>query len=433
MTRAGLAFHRTFHALGHSRNFRLFFAGQAVSVTGTWMQMVATAWLVLRLSGSGVALGVETALAFGPILLLGAWGGSLADRHDKRRLLMIAQASSALLALGLFAIVATDVARLWMVYALASGQGIVTAIEQPTRHSFFAEMVRPGDLMNAISLNSAVMTGTRIVGPALAGAMIAGVGMEWCFLLNAVSFLGVIGALKAMRTEELRPQRAEREGKAIREGLRYVWRTPQLRRPLVLMAALYLFSFNYSVLMPLFAERTFAGDAGTLGTLLSVMGGGSLIGALALAGRGAPSERRLALAAVAVGVVTVLVSFAPTLDTAIVAMVPLGVASIVFMTTANSTLQLSARPAMRGRVMALYGMVFLGSAPIGGPVAGWVGEHLGARTGLALGGAVALATGIVGLWVLARRRGAEAIELERRRSVAGAEPVDEAVPEELSA
>lgn len=433
MSRAGLALHRTFHALGHSRNFRLFFAGQAVSVTGTWMQMVASAWLVLRLSGSGVALGIETALAFGPVLLLGAWGGSLADRHDKRRLLMAAQAASALLALALFAIVATDVARLWMVYALAFGQGVVTAIEQPTRHSFVAEMVRPGDLANAISLNSAVMTGTRIVGPALAGALIAGVGMEWCFLLNAVSFLGVIGALRAMRTGELRPQRAEREGPAIREGLRYVWRTPELRRPLVLMATLYLFSFNYAVLMPLFAERTFAGDAGTLGTLLSVMGGGSLAGALALAGRAAPSERRLALAAAAVGVVTVLVAFAPTLDAAIVAMVPLGFASIVFMTTANSTLQLSARPEMRGRVMALYGMVFLGSTPIGGPISGWVGEHLGARAGFALGGAVAIATGAVGLWLLSRRAGAEAIELERRRPMIAAETGSVAEAEERSA
>jgi MFS family permease len=415
MTRAGLAIHRTFHALGHSRNFRLFFAGQAVSVTGTWMQMVATAWLVLRLTGSGVALGIETALAFGPILLLGAWGGSLADRHDKRRLLMGTQAVYALLALVLFAIVATDAVRLWMVYALALGQGVVTAIEQPTRHSFYAEMVRPRDLANAISLNSAVMTGTRIVGPALAGAMIAGVGMEWCFLLNAVSFLGVIGALRAMRTGELRPQRAPRERGAIREGLRYVWGTPQLRRPLVLMAVLYLLSFNYSVLMPLFAERTFDGDAGTLGMLLSVMGVGSLAGALTLAGRATPSERRLALGAVVVGVVTVLVALAPTLDVAVLAMVPLGFASIVFMTTANSTLQLSARPEMRGRVMALYGMVFLGATPIGGPISGWVGEHLGARAGLALGGAAAIATGAVGLWLLVRRTRAETIELERHR------------------
>lgn len=415
MTRAGLAIHRTFHALGHSRNFRLFFAGQAVSVTGTWMQMVATAWLVLRLTGSGVALGIETALAFGPILLLGAWGGSLADRHDKRRLLMGTQAIYALLALVLFAIVATDAVRLWMVYALALGQGVVTAIEQPTRHSFYAEMVRPRDLANAISLNSAVMTGTRIAGPALAGAMIAGAGMEWCFLLNAVSFLGVIGALRAMRTEELRPQRAARERGAIREGLRYVWGTPQLRRPLLLMAVLYLLSFNYSVLMPLFAERTFRGDAGTLGMLLSVMGVGSLAGALTLAGRATPSEHRLALAAVVVGVVTVLVALAPTLDVAVLAMVPLGFASIVFMTTANSTLQLSARPEMRGRVMALYGMVFLGATPVGGPISGWIGEHLGARAGLALGGAVAVATGAVGLWLLVRRTRAEAIELERHR------------------
>lgn len=403
MTRVGLAVHRTFHALGHSRNFRLFFAGQAVSVTGTWMQMVATAWLVLRLTGSGVALGIETALAFGPILLLGAWGGAIADRHDKRTVLLGAQVAYATLALALWALVATDVVELGLVYALALGQGIVTAIEMPTRHSFFAEMVEPRDLTNAVSLNSAVMTGTRIVGPALAGVLIAGVGMEWCFLINGVSYLAVIGALVSMRRDELRRQRAPREAGAIREGLRYAWRTPGLRRPLVLMSALFLFSFNYSVLLPLFAERTLRGGAGTLGTLLSMMGVGSLAGALVIAGRARADEHRLALAAAVVGLMTVLTAIAPTTSVASVAMIALGFASIVFMITANSTLQLTARPDMRGRVMALYGMVFLGSTPIGGPIAGWVGEHLGARVGLAGGGTVALATGAIGLWLFARR------------------------------
>jgi MFS family permease len=398
-----LAFHRTFHSLGHSRNFRLFFVGQAISVTGTWMQMVATAWLVLRITGSGVALGIDTALAFGPILLLGPLGGVIADRFDKRRILIATQFAYGVLAIALWGLVAADVVQLWMVYGLSFLQGVVTSIDNPTRQSFYSEMVRPRDLTNAVSLNGAVMTGTRIIGPALAGVLIAGVGMEWCFLINGLSYLAVIASLSVMDRGDLRPNRSRLGAGAIREGLRYVWRTDALRRPLLLMSVLFLFSFNYSVLLPLFAERTFDGDAGTLGLLFSVMGVGSLGGALAMAGRANPSERRLALAAIVVGVVTILVSLAPSLELAVAGMIPLGAASVAFFVTANSTLQLTARPEMRGRVMALYGMVFLGSTPFGGPVAGWVGEHFDARVGLAGGGLVALATGAIGLWLLAAR------------------------------
>ena len=415
MTPVRVTVHRTFHSLGHSPNFRRFFIGQAISVTGTWMQMVAAAWLVLQLTGSGVALGIDTALAFGPILLFGPLGGSLADRHDKRRILLATQVTFGVLALGLWAIVATGVVELWMVYALSFLQGVTTSIDQPTRQSFFSEMVEDRDLPNAVSLNSAVMTGTRIVGPALAGALIAGVGLSWCFFFNAVSYLAVIAALLSMQTEELRRQRAAREAGAIREGFRYAWRTDELRRPVVLMSVLYLFSFNYSVLIPLFAERTFGGNAGTLALLFSVAGVGSLAGALVMAHRPRPGERMLALAAVGVGVVTTLVALAPSLDVAVVSMLPLGVASIVFFVTANSTLQLTSRPDMRGRVMALYGIVFLGTTPIGAPIAGWVGEHLGPRVAFAGGGLVALATGLVGLWVLSRRAASRRFELESSR------------------
>ena len=422
MTRVGLTVHRTFHSMRHSRNFRLFSIGQAISVTGTWMQMVATAWLVLQLTGSGVALGVETALAFGPILFLGAWGGMVADRHDKRRILVVTQTAFGLLALTLFVLVATDVVELWLVFAVALGQGIITSIDMPTRQSFVAEMVEQRDLTNAVSLNSAVFTGTRIVGPALAGVLIAGVGMEWCFLLNGVSYLGAIGALSLMRREELRPQRAPRAARAIRDGLRFVWQSRELRRPLVLMSVLYLFSFNFSVLFPLFAERSLGGDAGTLGTLFSLMGVGSFVAALVLAGRANANERRLAAAASAVGLITLVVAFAPTAESAFVAMVALGAAAIVFLITANSTLQLTSPPDMRGRVMALYGIVFLGSTPIGGPIAGWVGEHLGPRAGLAGGGLIAVVTGALGLWLLSRRessasRAAEEIDQPSSRSI----------------
>ena len=412
MTRVRLTFHRTFHSLGHSENFRRFFIGQAISVTGTWMQMVAAAWLVLQLTGSGVALGIDTALAFGPILLFGPLGGSLADRYDKRRILLATQVTFGALAFVLWGIVATGVVELWMVYALSFLQGVTTSIDQPTRQSFFAEMVEDRDLPNAVSLNSAVMTGTRIVGPALAGALIAGIGLQWCFFINACSYVAVIVALLSMHADQLRRQRAPHEAGAIREGLRYAWRTGELRRPLVLMSVLYLFSFNYSVLMPLFAERTFDGDAGTLALLFSVAGVGSLAGALVMASRPRPGERMLALAAIGVGVVTTLVALAPTLHVAVISMLPLGVASIVFFVTANSTLQLTSRPDMRGRVMALYGIVFLGTTPLGAPVAGWIGEHLGPRVAFAGGGLVALATGLIGLWVLSRRATAERLELE---------------------
>jgi predicted MFS family arabinose efflux permease len=289
---------------------------------------------------------------------------------------------------------------------------VVTSIDQPTRQSFFAEMVADRDLPNAVSLNSAVITGTRIVGPALAGALIAGVGMQWCFLLNALSYLAVIAALLAMRADELNPQRARREAGAIREGLRYVWRTDELRRPLVLMSVLYLFAFNYSVLMPLFARRTFGGDAGTLGLMLSAAGLGSLAGALVMARRPRPGERPLALAAVGVGVVTALVSLAPSLDVAVASMLPLGVASIAFFITANSTLQIASRSDMRGRVMALYGIVFLGTTPIAAPIAGWVGEHLGPRIALAAGGVIALVSGLAGLAGARRRQDADEIDQE---------------------
>lgn len=409
MTRVGLAVHRTFHAVGHSRNFRLFFVGQAISVSGTWMQMVAAAWLVLQLTGSGVALGIDTALGFGPMLFLGAFGGALADRHDKRRILIGTQIAFATLAVAFWALVATGVVQVWMVYSLSLLQGIVTAIDQPTRQSFFAEMVEPKDLPNAVSLNSAVMTGTRIVGPALAGVLIASLGISWCFAINAISYVAVIGALLAMRTSELRPNRAPREAGAIRAGLRYAWQTGELRRPLVLMSILFLFSFNYSVLMPLFAKGTFNGSAGTLGLLLAVTGVGSLGGALFMAARPRPGERPLAWAAVGVGIVTTVVAFAPTLDVAVLMMLPLGVTSIIFFVTANSTLQLTSRADMRGRVMALYGIVFLGTTPIGAPIAGWVGQNANPRIAFAAGGVIALVTGLVGLWQLARRGTAEKV------------------------
>ncbi len=421
MTKVGLAFHRTFHAVSHSRNFRLFFIGQAVSVTGTWMQSVAAAWLVLQLAEShaGLALGVQAAFNFGPMLFLGAFGGLLADRRDKRSILVGTQTAFAILAIALWALVATDVVTLWMVYALTLLQGVVTAIDMPARQSFYVEMVGQPELTNAISLNSAVMTGTRIVGPALAGVLIATIGIAACFLVNGVSYIAVIGGLLLMRKDELHRTFAERRAGQLREGIAYVWQTVELRDPIVWMAFVFTFAFNFSILFPLLARDVFGGDAGTLGLILSLLGVGSLIGALAMAREKHPNPRRLALAAGAFGVATVLVAYAPTLRAELLLLVPMGFVAMIFMITGNSTLQLTARDDMRGRVMALYGIVFLGSTPIGGPVAGWMAEALGPRGALAFGGVVAVAVGAVALLILRarERRPARATRTGHRRDV----------------
>jgi MFS family permease len=425
VTKVGLAVHRTFHAVSHSRNFRLFFIGQAVSVTGTWMQSVASAWLVLQLSPThtGLALGIQATLNFGPMLFLGAYGGLLADRRDKRTILIATQTAFAMLAFALWALVATNVVELWMVYALSLLQGIVTAADMPARQSFYAEMVGDAELTNAISLNSAVMTGTRIIGPALAGILIAWIGLAWCFLLNGVSYIAVIGGLLLMRADELHRSRAQRRKGQLREGLSYAWHTPELRDPLVWMAFVFAFSFNFSILFPLMAKVVFRGDAGTFGVLLSMLGVGSLIGALLMARQKDPNPRRLALASAAFGIATVVVAYAPTLTAELLLLVPMGFASMIFMITGNSTLQLTSRPDMRGRVMALYGIVFLGSTPIGGPIAGWLSEYLGARATLALGGLVAIAVGAVGLLIRSvRSRSARTTSASRRRPAVVARP-----------
>lgn len=377
------------------------------------MNATASAWLVLRLTDSGVALGVNTALLFVPILIFGAWGGVLADRFDKRRILVWTQSAFALTAFGMFAIVATGVDRLWMVYTLSVVAGMITAIDNPTRQSFYVEMVGQDAISNAVSLNSAAFTGSRIIGPAIAATLIATVGLAAPFLLDGVSYLAVIVALLMMRSAEFHPQaRTTRERGHLVAGLKYVWQTDELRRPLWIMAVIFTFCFNFAVLLPLLAQRTFSGDAGTLGLLSALAGVGSCLGALTMANRArTPTMRRLALHAVAFGLALCVAGVAPTLPLAAVAMVPVGFATMMFMITANTILQVNARPQVRGRVMALYGVVFLGSTPFGAPIAGWVGQQFGARAGLIGGGVIALALGTGVLWQLRRvRAGNPALE-----------------------
>ncbi len=397
---------RTFLSLRSSRNFRLYLFGQLVSATGTWVNATASAWLVLQLTRSGVALGVNVALLFLPILLLGAWGGVLADRHDKRRILIWTQSAFAVIAFVLFSLVATDVVRLWMVYVLSLTAGLVTALDNPARQSFYVEMVGEDAVTNAVSLNSAAFTGSRILGPALAGALIAKVGIQWPFLLDGLSYMAVILALARMRPAEFHAQpRSTRTTGHLVAGLRYAWRTQELRRPLIVMAVVFTFSLNFAVLLPLLAKRTFGGDAGTFGALSALAGLGSFLGAMALANRARrPSMYRLAIFSVASGLALVAVGVAPVLPVALIAMIPVGFAVMAFMITGNTMLQLNAAPQARGRVMALYGIVFLGSTPIGSPIAGWIGE-MNPRWGLIGGGVAALAMGVGVLWQ--RRRAAD--------------------------
>jgi MFS family permease len=415
VTRVGLAVHRTFHSL-HTRNFRLYFSGQVVSVTGTWLNATASAWLVLRLSNSGFALGLNMALTFLPILLVGAFGGMLADRYDKRKILISTQAAYAILAFTLFALAATDVAQLWMVYALSLAAGLVTALDNPTRQSFYMELVPEDDLTNAVSLNSAVFMGARIVGASAAALVIKTIGLADCFLIDGLSYLAVIGALLAMRTKDLHGREGRKTGErgSVLQGFQYVWRTPELRRPLVLMTVVFTFAFNWSVLLPLLAKRTFGGDAATFGVMSALTGAGAFIAALVMANRSssaaaAPDFRRLSILSVTSGAALMLTAAAPTLGLAYLSMLPLGLTVMTFIICANSMLQLRSLPAFRGRVMALYGMVFLGSTPIGSIITGSLAEHMGARAGFVLGGGSALIVGIGGLWWRSRRPATTAI------------------------
>ena len=395
---------RTFRAL-RLYNYRLFFFSQVVSMSGTWMQSVAQSWLVLQITGSGVDLGITVGLQFGPVLFFGAWAGALADRVDKRRLLMATQSAAALFALILAALAFTDVVTVWMIWVLAGLTGTAVALDMPSRQSFVYEMVGPDDLANAVGLNAVIINSSRIVGPAIGGLLIAAVGVAPCFLFNAVSFVAVIVALAVMRTGELRPSKpVPRRPGQVREGLRYVWHTPALRVPLVMMAVVSTLAYNYSVVLPLLTKDVYGRGGGAYGALSAAMGVGALAGALLMASMARPSRRLLVASTFAFGVVTVLLAAAPGYLWGMVLLVPMGAAGVLFISTTNSLLQLNADDAMRGRVMALWAVVFLGSTPIGGPLTGLIARGLGVRAAVALGGVAALATAAGAYWALRRRQ-----------------------------
>ena len=398
MTRFRLVTGRTFSSL-RIRNYRLFFTGQLVSLTGTWMQIVAQGWLVLKLTGSGVALGLTTALQFLPLLLFGVWGGVIADRFDKRRVLLWTQTAAGTLALVLFAIVALDRVELWMIYTIAFALGCVTTIDNPTRQSFVTEMVGPDAIPNAIALNSAAFNAARLVGPAIAGILIATVGIAPAFLINGLSYVAVLIGLKRMTPADLnRLAPAPRGRGQIRAGLHHAWSTPELRSTILLVAVIGTFGFNFVVVLPLLAKYTFDGGPGLYGALSSVMAVGSLAGALATAGRGGPRGWLLGTA-VGFGVTALLAAAAPNPVVLGALLVPVGASMIAFIATANSTVQLHSDPALRGRVMALFVLVFLGSTPLGGPVVGWLSDphQFGPRAGLVVAGASTLAAALTAI------------------------------------
>ncbi|WP_181871207.1 MFS transporter [Sphaerisporangium album] len=382
--RARAAGQRVFRSLA-IRNYRLYFAGHAISVAGTWMQRVAQDWLVLDLSDSAVALGISTSLQFLPTLFFGLWGGVLVDRFDRRRIIMLTQTVSALLAAALAVVVLTGSVQLWMVYALALGLGLVTVLDTPARHTFVTDLVGPEDYINAQSLNSTVHNVGRLVGPAIAGLLIAAVDVGLAFAVNALSFVAVLVGLARMDTTALRriPPAARARGQA-REGLRYVWHRPELRACLFLVAVVALLGQNFRVVFPLLARDTFGGGAEVYGWLTSALGVGAVIGALGSAARQSVMAWSLLRWSWVFAGVCAVAAFTPWLAAALAVIVGLGVANIVFNTLARTLLQIGVEPAMQGRVIALHSLISLGSTPIGGPITGLVCQRWGPGAGLLL-------------------------------------------------
>ncbi len=403
MTRPGRAFRETFRSV-RVRNFRLFFFGQLISQIGTWLTTVALTLLVLHLTNSGLAIGGLVACQFAPVLFLGAYGGVVADRSDKRRLLLITQTLEMAQSFALGALAFMHHAPLLAFYAVALAGGFMLAFDNPTRRSFVPEMVPPEEVQNAVTLNSAIMTSSRIFGPALAGVLVITAGYGWAFTSDAISYLAVIAGLWMMHTEELvQPPRTAKAKHQVRDGLRYVRQVGDLWIPLVMVTIVGTLTFNFSVVLPLFTEHTLRGNDTTYTLLYSVLSIGSFAGALLAAHRRTVDIRHIVMASCGFGVAMLALAAVPNLATAFPVALFVGLTSIAFMTAATAIVQVRSDPAMRGRVLALQAMVMLGSTPIGGPLLGYVCDTLGARSGLIIGGVAALAAAVYGS-VASRRR-----------------------------
>jgi len=388
------------------RNYRLYAAGQLVSLTGTWMQRVAQDWLVLELTNSGTALGIVTALQFLPSLLFGLWGGLLADRYDKRKLLLATQSGLALVALILGVLDVTGIVQYWQVLVLALALGLVSAIDSPVRQSFVVEMVGPDDLTNAVGLNSTIFNSARILGPAVAGVMITAIGTGWAFVANGISSIAVLTGLALMRPAELRPSPAiDRIRGQLRAGLHYVRQRQDLLLTMVLVFVVGTFGLNFQITTALLAKQVFHRSATGYGLLSTALAVGACVGAvLATRRRTRPSLLFLLLAATAFGLLEILAGSMPGFGATALMLVLVGLAMLTFTTAANSSVQLGVEATMRGRVMALYLMCFLGGTPIGAPIVGWVANTVGPRWGMIGGGLVCMAMAVGMALYLVRRR-----------------------------
>ena len=414
----------TFASLSNP-NFRRYFAGQSVSNIGNWMQIIGQSWLVLQLTGSATALGAVVACQTLPVLLLGAYGGVVADRSDKRRLLIKLMAAKGVLALILGLLVVSGTAHLWHVFVLAAVLGLTNCFEMPTRQSFVQEIVGPDHLRNAISLNSVLVNGARTIGPAAAGTIIATGGIGACFLINAASFLAPLLSLSTMDVSSLHPSPPSGRARGqLREGLAYVRATPAIAVPLIMMALIGCLAYEFQVVLPIVAKETFGGGAQAYGFMTAAMGVGAVGGGLWIAARGRVGVRSLVNSSVAFGAAIMAAAVAPTLELEIIALLFVGGTSVGCMSKGSSTLQLAADPRMRGRVMSLWTVAVMGSTPIGGPIAGACCQFLGARSGLVLGALSCFAAAGIGLLAMSTP--------SKRRALGdgGVSPVQEAVDNE---
>ena len=402
-----------------TRNYRLWASGQIVSLVGTWMQRVAQDWLVLTLSGgNGLAVGIVMALQFGPTLVLSVWGGVLADRYDKRTLLMVTQAFAAVCGLALGLLDVGNVVELWHVYVIAFILGCSSAIDAPVRQSFTIEMVGQEKLSNAIALNSMTFNMARVLGPAISGVLITVIGTGWVFLINAASFTAVFAALLAMRVRDLfEVERAPRAKGQVRAGFAYVLSRPDLR---VLLATVFMvatFGLNFPLALAVLVRNTFGSGAATYGLLSTALAVGTLAGATLAARRAKAPRLRLFLGAVIVfGVFEILVGLMPNYVLVAILLVPTGALTLTFTTSAMNILQMSVPSDMRGRVMGIYMLCFLGGAPLGSPVLGLLADVLDPRAPLLIGGVVSLATGLFAAVYLLRHNN---LRLSLSRPAAG--------------
>jgi MFS family permease len=381
------------------RNFRRYVAGQSLSLIGTWVETVAQALLVLQLTHSGTILGLTTAARYGPILLLSPSAGLLVDRYPKRRVLLSTQAGLGLVSAVLGASVLTGEIRLWQVIVLGLLFGTFSAVDNPARQAFVQEVVGRDLVRNAVTLNSTSVNVARVVGPTIAAVLVSTIGIGWCFVVNAVSFTFVIASLLLLDTRSLHPAApASRSRGQLREGLRYAARVPAIARPLLMMALIGTLTFEFEVSLPLLATKTFHGTGTTYSWLLGAFGVGAVAGGLYAARSARTGVPRLTRAALAFAIAMSLLAVAPTVPTAVAACVLTGAATIMFLTTGNSTIQLASEPDHRGRVTALWSMALVGSTAIGSPVIGAISDAAGPRYALALGVAACLAAVVIGLW-----------------------------------